>query len=153
MARKNICFLASNISIPLELAKMAKISQTWQPWIKAKVFDFFPLICYEKKAETFFSVKVKRTKIQTMARKHTHSDQIKKVVVPVINEPSAIFLLQQNRAERARFARYPKKTSFIRQRTILATRSNLKIVIILSLVLIIAEKEIFCKEKWVLLFF
>ena len=39
--------------------------------IKAKEFDFFPLICYEKKAETFFSVNVKRAKIQTMARKHT----------------------------------------------------------------------------------
>ena len=48
--------------------------------IKAKVFDFVPLICYKKKAETFFSVNVKRKKIQTMARKHTHSDQVQKVV-------------------------------------------------------------------------
>ena len=77
--------------------------------IKAKVFDFFPWICYEKKAETFFSVTVKREKIQTMARKHTHSDQVQKVVGLISNEPSAIFLLQQNRAERASFAKYQKK--------------------------------------------
>ena len=77
--------------------------------IKAKIFDFFLLICYEKKVKTFFSVNVKRAKIQTMARKHTHSDQVQKVVGLITNEPSAIFLLQQNRAERARFARYPKK--------------------------------------------
>ena len=48
--------------------------------IKAKVFDFFPFICCKKTAETFFSVNVKRAKIQTMARKHTHSDQVQKVV-------------------------------------------------------------------------
>ena len=77
--------------------------------IKAKVFDFFPLICYEKKAEIFLSINVKRAKIQTMARKHTHSDQVKKVVGLITNKPSAIFLLQQNRAERASFARHPKK--------------------------------------------
>ena len=94
--------------------------------IKAKVFDFFLLICYEKKAETFLSVNVKCEKIQTMARKHPHSDQVQKVFGLITNEPSAIFLLQQNRAERASFARYPKKTYFSRQRTILATRSNLK---------------------------
>ena len=69
--------------------------------IETEVFDFFPLICYKKKAETFFSVNVKRANIQTMARKHTHSDQVKKVVGLITNEPSAIFLLQQNRAERA----------------------------------------------------
>ena len=34
--------------------------------IKAEVFDFFPLICYN----------VKRAMIQTMPRKHTHSDQV-----------------------------------------------------------------------------
>ena len=94
--------------------------------IKAKVFDFFPLICYEKKAETFLSVNVKCEKIQTMAHKHPHSDQVQKVFGLITNEPSAIFFLQQNRAERASFARYPKKTYFPRQRTILATRSNLK---------------------------
>ena len=77
--------------------------------IKAKIFDFFPFICYEKKADTFFSVNVKREKIRTMARKHTLSDQDQKVVGLITNEPSAIFLLQQNRAERASFARYPKK--------------------------------------------
>ena len=77
--------------------------------IKAKVFGFFPLICYEKKAEIFLSVNVKRKRIQTMACKHTHSDQVQKVVGLIPNEPSAIFLLQQNRAERASFARYPKK--------------------------------------------
>ena len=77
--------------------------------IKAKIFNFFPLICYEKKAETFFSDNVKRAKIQTMARKHTHSDQVQKVVGLITDKLSAIFLLQQNGAERARFVRYPKK--------------------------------------------
>ena len=71
--------------------------------IKAKVFEFFPLISYEKKAETFFSVNVKHAKIQTMVGKHTHSEQVQKVVGLITNKPSAIFLLQQNRAERARF--------------------------------------------------
>ena len=76
--------------------------------IKAKVFDFFPLICYEKKAENIFLVNVKSAKIQAMTLKHTHSAQVQKVVGLITNEPSAIFLLQQNRAERASFARYPK---------------------------------------------
>ena len=76
--------------------------------IKTKVFNFFPLVCNEKRAETL-SVNVKRTKIQTMARKHTHSDQVQRVVGLITNVPSVIFLLHQNRAERARFARYPKK--------------------------------------------
>ena len=53
--------------------------------IKAKDFDFFPLICCDKKAETFLSVNVKREKIQTMARKHTRSDQVKKVVGLITN--------------------------------------------------------------------
>ena len=110
--------------------------------IKAKVFDFFPLICYKIKAETFF----------TQRFKHTHSYQVQKVVGLITNEPSTIFLLQQNRAKCTSFARYLKKTYFTRQRTILATHSNLKIEIILLLVVIIG-KEIFCKEKWVLLFF
>ena len=48
--------------------------------IKAKGFDYFPLICYEKKAETFFCFNVKRAKIQTMARKHTRSDKVQKAV-------------------------------------------------------------------------
>ena len=100
--------------------------------IKAKVFDFFSLICYEKKAETFFLVNVKHAKIQTMACKHTHSNQVQKVVGLITNKPSAIFLLQQNRAEHKRFARY-----FTRQKTILATRNDLKIGIILLLVVII----------------
>ena len=40
--------------------------------IKAKVFDFFPLICYEKKVETFLSVNVKRAKFkQSRASTHT----------------------------------------------------------------------------------
>ena len=39
--------------------------------IKAKVFDFFPLIGYEKKAETFFVVNVKLKKIQTSSQAHT----------------------------------------------------------------------------------
>ena len=77
--------------------------------IKAKVFNFFPLICYKKKAETFISVNVKRSKIQTMGRKHANSDQAQKVVGLITDEPSAIFLLQQNRAGRARFSKYPKK--------------------------------------------
>ena len=72
------------------------------------IFNFFCLICYEKKAETFFLVNVKRAKIQTMARKHTHSDQVQKVIGLITNKPFAIFLLQQSRAERARFARYSK---------------------------------------------
>ena len=80
--------------------------------IKAKVFDFFLLICYEKKAENFFSVNINRAKIQIMARKHTHSDQVQKVVGLITNEPSAIFLYQQNCAERERFARYQKKKLF-----------------------------------------
>ena len=36
--------------------------------IKAKVFDFFPLVCYEKKAETFLSINVKRAKNQITSR-------------------------------------------------------------------------------------
>ena len=95
--------------------------------IKAKVFDFFPLICYKKKVKSFFLVNIKCTKIQTMVCKHTHLDQDEKVVGLITNELSTIFLLQKNCAEHAGFARYPKKTYFTRQRTILATHNNLKI--------------------------
>ena len=42
-------------------------------------------------------------------RASTHSDQVQKVVGLVTNEQSAVFLVQQNRAGRARFARYQKK--------------------------------------------
>ena len=48
--------------------------------IKAKGFDFVPLICYEKMAETFFLVKCQTAKIQTMARKHTRWDKVQKAV-------------------------------------------------------------------------
>ena len=41
--------------------------------IKAKVFDFFPLICYEKKAETFLSVDVKREDSNNGAQAHIQS--------------------------------------------------------------------------------
>ena len=47
-----------------------------------------------------------------MVDKHTHSDQVQKVVGLKTNKPSAIFLLQQNCAEHVHFARYPKKSLF-----------------------------------------
>ena len=93
-------------------------------WSELKSFIFFLWFVTKKRHKTFFSVNVKHAKIQTMARKHTHSDQVQKVVGLIINESSAIFLLQQNCPERVRFARYSKKSYFTRQRTILATRSN-----------------------------
>ena len=71
--------------------------------IKTKVFDFFPLICYEKKSETFLSVKFKREDSNNGAQAHTLGSSSKSGCL-VTNEPSAIFLLQQNRAERARIA-------------------------------------------------
>ena len=52
---------------------------------------FFSFDLLQKKAERFFSVNLKRAKIQTMARKHTHSDQVQKVVGPITNKPSAIY--------------------------------------------------------------
>ena len=46
MANKNICFLASNASRPLKLAKMAKISHTWQPRILGELGTAVPLAPY-----------------------------------------------------------------------------------------------------------
>ena len=68
---------------------------------RSKTLALISCPCYERKAETFLSVNVKRSKIQTMARKHTHLDQVQKVVGLITNKPSAIFLLQQNCAEGA----------------------------------------------------
>ena len=82
--------------------------------IKPKVFDFFPLICYEKNVEIFFSVNVKRAKIQTMARKHAHSDQVQKVVGLITNEPSAIFFFV-SKSRRGRAFRKIFKKAYLTQ--------------------------------------
>ena len=56
----------------------------------------------QKKAETFFlDQSQSRSKIQTMARKHTHSDKVQNMVVLVNNVPFAIFPYEINRAQRA----------------------------------------------------
>ena len=82
--------------------------------IKAKVFDFFSLICMEKKAETFFSVNVKRAKIQTMARKHTHSDQVQKVVGLITDEPRPPYFFCNKIAQSARVSQDIQKNLFHR---------------------------------------
>ena len=51
-----------------------------------------------KKAETFFlDQRQSRAKIQTMARKHTHYDQVQNLVVIISNVPFVIFSWKYNR--------------------------------------------------------
>ena len=40
MAKKNICFLASNANRTVKLAKMAKISQVWHLWIQYQILIY-----------------------------------------------------------------------------------------------------------------
>ena len=90
-----------------------------------------PFLLYklsQKKAETFFlDQSQRRTKIQTMACKHTHSDKVQNMAVLVNNVPFAIFPWEINQAQHARFAKYSDKIFSARQSRTLATRSDLKI--------------------------
>ena len=90
-----------------------------------------PFLLYKlsrKKAETFFlDQSQSRAKIQTMARKHTHSDKVQNMAVLVNDVPFAIFPCEINRAQRACFAKYSDKIFSARQSRTLATRSDLKI--------------------------
>ena len=89
---------------------------------------FFLYKLSRKKAETFFlDQSQSRAKIQTMARKHTHSDKVQNMAVLVNNLPFAIFFWEINRAQRARFAKYLDEIFFARQSRTLATGSDLKI--------------------------
>ena len=60
-----------------------------------------PFLLYKlsrKKAETFFlDQRQSRAKIQTMARKHTHYDQVQNFVVLIRNVPFAIISWEYNR--------------------------------------------------------
>ena len=106
-----------------------------------------------KKTETFFLDQSQcRAKIQTMARMHTHADEVQNMAFLVNNVPFAKFPKEVNRAQSARLTKYSDETFFARQSRALATRSDLKICIILLLLVIIGEKAIFFKEKWGLLF-
>ena len=62
-----------------------------------------PFLLYKlspKKKETFFlDQRQSRAKIQTMARKHTHSDKVQNMAVLVNNIPFAIFPWEINRAQ------------------------------------------------------
>ena len=64
-----------------------------------------PFLLYKlsrKKAETFFlDQSQSREKIQTMARKHTHSDKVQNMVFLVNNVPFAKFPWEINRAQSA----------------------------------------------------
>ena len=90
-----------------------------------------PFLLYklsQKKAETFFlDQSQSRAKIQTMARKHTHSDKVQTMAVLVSNVAFAIFPWEINRARSARFAKYSDEIFSDRQSRTLATRSDLKI--------------------------
>ena len=81
-----------------------------------------------KKSRNFFlDQSQSRAKIQTMARKNTHSDKVQNMAFLVNNVPFAKFSWDINRAQGARFARYSDKSFFARQSRSLATRSDLKI--------------------------
>ena len=64
-----------------------------------------PFLLYKlsrKKAETFFlDQSQSREKIQTMARKHTHSDKVQNMAFLVNNVPFAKFPWEINRAQSA----------------------------------------------------
>ena len=81
-----------------------------------------------KKAETFFlDQSQSRAKIQTMARKHTHSDKVQNIAVLVNNVHFVIFPWEINRAQQARFAKYSDESFSARQSRTLATRNDFKI--------------------------
>ena len=60
-----------------------------------------PFLLYKlsrKKAEAFFvDQSQSRAKIQTMARKHTHSNKVQNFVVLINNKPFVIFSWEYNR--------------------------------------------------------
>ena len=59
---------------------------------------FFVYKWSRKKAETFFlDQSQSRAKIQTMARKHTHSNKVQNFVVLISNVPLVVFSWEYNR--------------------------------------------------------
>ena len=66
-----------------------------------------------KKSETFFlDQSQSRAKIQTMARKHTHSNKVQNLVLLVSNVPLVIFSWEYYRIQSRRLAKYSDETFF-----------------------------------------
>ena len=100
---------------------LGNLGGNWPP------FPRLVRLCKKKPKLFFFDQSQSRAKIQTTARKHTHSDKVQNMVVLISNVPFVIFLWEKNRTQRARFAKYSDEIFSARQSRTLATRSDLKI--------------------------